>query len=228
MAGFAVPESWAEALAPVLAAESTARLAAFLGAERAAGKQIFPPESQVFQALELTALPQVRAVILGQDPYPTPGEAHGLSFSVQDGVRVPRSLANIYKELESDLGLPRPAHGNLTRWAMQGVLLLNDLLTVERGSPLGHRNRGWEPMTDAVIAAVAARPEPCVFLLWGDKAKAKIARVPGLTQGGRHLLLKAAHPSPLAARRGFFGCRHFSRANEFLAANGRGAIDWQV
>ncbi len=178
-------------------------------------------------ALELTPLDQVRVVILGQDPYHGAGQAHGLAFSVQPGVKVPPSLVNIYKELESDLGLKRPTHGNLTHWAKQGVLLLNNALTVEATKAGSHQKRGWEQFTDAVIAAVADQGRPTVFLLWGSHAQKKAARIPALTTGP-HLVLQAPHPSPLSAYTGFFGCRHFSQANAFLEAHGRGVIDWSV
>ncbi len=228
MQGFDISPSWQAALASVLATERTAALAAFLRDEEAAGKQIFPPQPLRFRALEATPLPKVKAVILGQDPYLKPGEAQGLSFSVPRDVRIPPSLKNIQTELKDDLGIEPSGHGNLERWAAQGVLLLNDLLTVERGAPLSHKRRGWEEITDAIIAAVAEQAEPCVFLLWGKKAQNKIARVPGLSETGRHLLLRTSHPSNLGARKGFFGCRHFSKANAFLEANGRGAIDWRT
>ena len=226
--GYDIPPSWQAALASVLASERSAALAAFLRSEEAAGKQIFPPKLLRFHALEAVPLPQVKAAILGQDPYLKPGEAQGLSFSVPRDVRIPPSLKNIQTELHEDLGIQPAGHGNLEGWAAQGVLLLNDLLTVERGIPLSHKRRGWEEITDAIIAAVAERTEPCVFLLWGNKAQSKIARIPGLSDGGRHLLLKTSHPSNLGARKGFFGCRHFSQANVFLEANGRGAIDWST
>ncbi|MET0251437.1 MAG: uracil-DNA glycosylase [Novosphingobium sp.] len=221
-----VPDSWREALAPVLDARSTRALGGFLKAEEAAGKRIFPPRGARLHALELTPLDAVRVVILGQDPYHGEGQAHGLAFSVPEGVRVPPSLINIHKELASDLGLARPSHGNLDGWARQGVLLLNTALTVEEGRAGSHRERGWEPFTDAVVAAVAARELRSVFLLWGSHARAKAARVPGLESDSRHLVLTAPHPSPLSAHGGFFGCRHFSKANAFLEANGRGTIDW--
>jgi len=223
----ALPESWRAALAPVLAAPGARRLGGFLKAEEAAGKRIYPPRGSRLAALALTPLDQVRVVILGQDPYHGPGQAHGLAFSVQDGVKVPPSLANIYKELESDLGLPRPAHGNLTQWARQGVLLLNASLTVEEGRAASHQNLGWEAITDAAVAAVAAGPLPCVFLLWGNHARKKAQNVPGLGPGCPHLVLTAPHPSPLSAHGGFFGCRHFSKANAFLKEQGRGEIDWR-
>lgn len=227
MTASTLPPSWRPALEPVLRSPPLRALGAFLQAEERSGKTIYPPRGQRLAALELTPLDRVRVVILGQDPYHGSGQAHGLAFSVRPGIKVPPSLVNIYKELESDLGLPRPAHGNLTHWAEQGVLLLNNALTVEAANAGAHQNRGWEHFTDAAIAAVAARAEPSVFMLWGSHAQKKAARVSGLSDG-RHLVLKAPHPSPLSAYNGFFGCRHFSQANAFLEANGRGTIDWQV
>ncbi len=226
-----LPESWRAALAPVLASPPLERLGEFLRAEEAAGKTVYPPRGRRLAALELTPLERVKVVILGQDPYHGPGQAHGLAFSVPPGVRVPPSLANIYKELAADLGLPRPVpgnlvHGNLEGWARAGVLLLNTALTVEAGRAGSHARAGWEPLTDAVIAAVAARAKPCVFLLWGAHARRKVLQVAGLGPGTHHLVLTAAHPSPLSAHAGFLGCRHFSQANTFLEANGRSAIDW--
>jgi len=222
----AVPESWRAVLEPVLQTPRSRALGGFLTSEEAAGKTIYPPRGTRLAALELCPLDGVKVVILGQDPYHGPGQAHGLSFSVQDGVRAPPSLVNIYKELEADLGLPRPAHGNLTNWARQGVLLLNAALTVEQGQPASHQGRGWEEITDAVVAAVAAKAEPCVFLLWGSHARKKALSVPGLLNS-HHLVLTAPHPSPLSAHSGFLGCRHFSQANAFLEAQGRGGVDWQ-
>lgn len=222
-----IPETWRAALDPVLASPPLRALGGWLRAEEAAGKVIYPPRGVRLAALELTPLPQVRVVILGQDPYHGPGQAHGLAFSVLPGVKVPPSLANMYKELRDDLGLPIPRHGHLVHWARQGVLLLNNALTVEAGNAGSHQNRGWEALTDAVVAAVAARSDPTVFLLWGSHAQKKAARVAGL-ESGPHLVLKAPHPSPLSAYAGFFGCGHFSKANAFLEAKGRGAIDWQL
>lgn len=224
----AVPPSWREALDPVLATPEARRLGGFLQAEEAAGKAVYPPRGVRLAALDLTPLDTVKVVILGQDPYHGPGQAHGLSFSVQPGVRVPPSLVNIYKELHTDLGLPIPRHGDLTRWAEQGVLLLNNSLTVENGKPASHKGRGWEAITDAVVAAVAAKADPCVFLLWGSHARKKAQNVPGLGPGSHHLVLTAPHPSPLSAHTGWFGCRHFSQANAFLESHGRGAVDWRV
>lgn len=222
-----VPESWRAALTPVLATAQAAQLAKFLRAEEAAGKAIFPPRGTRLAALELTPLDTVRVVILGQDPYHGAGQAHGLAFSVQPGVKVPPSLVNIAKEIASDTGLARPPHGDLTGWARQGVLLLNAALTVEEARPGSHQKRGWDAITDAILAAVAARPDPCVFLLWGAPAQAKAARVPGLS-ASQHLVLKAPHPSPLSAYRGFFGCRHFSQTNTFLQSHGIAPIDWSA
>lgn len=224
----AIPPSWQGALAPVLATPEAQRLGGFLRAEEAAGKTIHPPQGTRLAALDLTPLDAVKVVILGQDPYHGAGQAHGLSFSVQPGVKVPPSLVNIYKELETDLGLPRPAHGNLTSWARQGVLLLNAALTVEDGKPASHQGKGWEAITDAVVGAVAAKAEPCVFMLWGNHARKKAERVAGLGADSHHLILTAPHPSPLSAHTGWFGSRHFSRANAFLEAHGRGAVDWRV
>jgi len=224
----AIPESWRPALEPALTTPEARRLGGFLKAEEQAGKRIYPPRGQRLAALDLTPLEQVRVVILGQDPYHGPGQAHGLCFSVPEGVRVPPSLVNIYKELESDLGLPRAGHGNLESWARQGVLLLNNSLTVEDGKAGSHAKLGWEAITDAAVAAVAAKAEPCVFLLWGSHARNKAMRVPGLGAGSPHLILTAPHPSPLSAHSGFLGCRHFSQANAFLEAHGRGSIDWRL
>ena len=225
--GVTVPASWQGALNGVLATPKSRALGQFLNAEAAAGKRIYPPQGMRLAALELTPLDAVKVVILGQDPYHGMGQAHGLSFSVQDGVRVPPSLANIYKELHGDLGLPRPAGGNLSNWARQGVLLLNAALTVEDGKPASHQGKGWEEITDAVVAAVAAKADSCVFLLWGNHARKKAQSVPGLMDS-HHLVLTAPHPSPLSAHAGFLGCRHFSQTNAFLEANGRGAVDWRV
>lgn len=222
----AIPESWRSALGDVLVTPEARRLGGFLKAQEDAGRRIYPPRGQRLAALELTPLDQVKVVILGQDPYHGEGQAHGLSFSVRPGVRVPPSLMNIYKELQSDLGIAPPRHGDLTRWARQGVLLLNAALTVEDGKPASHQGKGWEEITDAVVAAVAAKAEPCVFMLWGNHARKKAAKVAGLGPGSHHLVLTAPHPSPLSAHSGWFGSRHFSKANSFLEAHGRGAIDW--
>jgi uracil-DNA glycosylase len=203
-----------------------AALKAFLAAERDKGKTIYPRPRDWFAALDATPPHDVRVVILGQDPYHGPGQAHGLCFSVQPGVRVPPSLVNIYKEMQSDLGIPRASHGCLKHWASQGVLLLNNCLTVEAGMAASHQKRGWETFTDAVVAAVAADPAPKVFILWGSHARKKASRIPALGRSSAHLVLTSAHPSPLSAHNGFFGSRPFSQTNAFLEQHGRGVIDW--
>ena len=217
-------ESWLAPLREEFASPYMAGLREFLLAEKAAGKRIFPKGGEWFAALDLTPLDQVRVVILGQDPYHGPGQAHGLCFSVKDGVRPPPSLVNIYKELESDLGIAPRRHGFLEHWAKQGVLLLNSVLTVEMGLAASHRDRGWERFTDRIVEQVNAKPEPVVFMLWGSYAQKKAAMV----DTSRHLVLKAAHPSPLSAHSGFFGCRHFSKANAFLESRGLPPIDWAL
>ncbi|MBX7494784.1 uracil-DNA glycosylase [Qipengyuania sp. 6B39] len=222
-----VPDSWKPVLDPVLDTPEARRLGGWLRAEEEAGKDVYPPPGCRLKALELTPLEAVKVVILGQDPYHGPGQAMGLCFAVPEGVKVPPSLLNIYKELEADLGKARPTHGDLTRWARQGVLLLNNTLTVEAGQAGSHAGRGWDAITDACVGAVAARPEPSVFMLWGSHAQAKAKRIDGL-RGGRHCVIESPHPSPLSAHRGFFGSRPFSRANAFLEARGRGPIDWTV
>lgn len=227
-----IPESWRAALEPALATPEARKLGGWLTAEEAAGKQVYPPRGARLAALALTPLDQVRCVILGQDPYHGPGQAHGLAFSVQAGVRPPPSLVNIYKELEADLGLPRAATGDLTPWTRQGVLLINNTLTVQAGLAGSHAGRGWDVITDACVAAVAERAEPTVFILWGSHAKKKASRVPALARAragsGHHLIVASAHPSPLSAHNGFFGSRPFSQANAFLESAGRGAIDWSL
>ena len=199
-------------------------LAAFLEAERAAGKQVFPDGALTFAALQRTPLDQVKAVIVGQDPYHRPGQAMGLSFSVPRGVAVPPSLRNIYVELEADLGVKAPGHGCLTAWADRGVLLLNTSLSVEQGRAGSHARAGWQRFTDRVIAAVNARGTPVAFILWGGHAGKKAA----MLDGERHLVHRSEHPSPLAAYRGFFGSRPFSKVNAFLQANAAGPIDWTL
>ena len=222
----AVPDSWRAALEPALQAPEARRLGGWLMREEENGKVVYPPRGQRLRALELTPLDEVKVVILGQDPYHGPGQAHGLCFSVPEGIAVPPSLVNIYKELESDLGIPRRSHGNLEHWARQGVLLLNTCLTVEAGRAGSHAGRGWEAITDAAVGAVARREEPSVFILWGRHARNKAAKVPELGPGTRHLVLTSPHPSPLSAHGGFFGSKPFSKANAFLEAHGRGAIAW--
>lgn len=185
---------------------------------------VFPPPDDIFNAFHLTPLSKVKAVILGQDPYHNTGQAHGLSFSVQPGIQIPPSLVNIYKELESDLGCRTPNNGYLTKWADEGVLLLNAVLTVRAHMANSHAGIGWEQFTDAAITALNTQDRPIVFLLWGAPAQRKAA----LLNNPKHLILKAPHPSPLSAYRGFFGCRHFSKTNEYLEEHGIKGIDWQI
>ncbi len=216
--------SWKSRLQDQFESAYMASLRSFLIAEKRAGKTIYPPSRQIFSALDATPFEQVKVVILGQDPYHGPGQAHGLCFSVQAGTDVPPSLRNIHAELARDLGLPKPAHGHLMAWAQQGVLLLNAVLTVEHGLAGSHQGKGWERFTDAIVDLLNRDGEHLVFMLWGSHAQAKGKMV----DGKRHLVLKAPHPSPLSAHRGFIGCGHFSRANEWLLAHGKAAIDWRI
>lgn len=217
-------DSWKAVLGSEFAQPYMRDLKAFLKQEKAAGKNIFPKGAEYFRALDLTPLDEVRVVILGQDPYHGAGQAHGLCFSVQPGVRIPPSLVNIYKELQSDLGIPPARHGFLEHWARQGVLLLNSVLTVEEARAASHQGQGWERFTDAVIRAVNDDCDHVVFMLWGSYAQKKAAFV----DRSRHLVLKAPHPSPLSAHNGFFGSRHFSQANKYLVEQGKPAVDWQL
>ncbi len=215
---------WLELLGDEFQQPYMESLSGFLRAEKAAGKLIYPPGPCIFNALESTAPKDVRVVILGQDPYHGPNQAHGLCFSVQRGQAIPPSLRNIYAELRQDLGVQPPAHGNLSHWAGQGVLLLNAVLTVEAGQAGSHQGRGWERFTDKIVELVSRDPAPKVFMLWGAHAGKKGAGI----DGHRHLVLKAPHPSPLSAHRGFLGCGHFSAANRFLKEHGRGEIQWAL
>jgi uracil-DNA glycosylase len=192
--------------------------------EKSQGKSIYPAGSQIFHAFEATPFDKVKIVILGQDPYHGPGQAHGLSFSVPQGINPPPSLQNIFKELESDTGMRCPSHGNLEHWAEQGVLLLNASLTVRAGEPMSHSKIGWHLFTDTVIQKASLLKDHLVFFLWGKFAQEKMV----LIDAKKHLVLKAAHPSPLSAHNGFFGCRHFSKANDYLAGNGIDPIDWSI
>ena len=218
-----IEPTWKAALAGEFEKPYFASLVRFLHQEKADGKVIYPPGSLIFRAFDLTPVPQVKVVILGQDPYHNPGEAMGLSFSVPDGVRTPPSLKNIFKEIETDLGIRMSGRPNLEGWARQGVLLLNSILTVEAGRAASHRGIGWEEFTDAVIRYLSANCSGIVFLLWGNFAKAKAA----LIDSSRHHVLQAAHPSPLAGG-AFFGCRHFSQTNNLLMQEGKTPINWQL
>ena len=218
-----IEQSWKEALADEFGKPYFESLVRFLHEEKSSGKRIFPPGSQIFRAFELTPVKDVKVVILGQDPYHGPGQAHGLSFSVPEGVPAPPSLKNIFKEIETDLGVRMSGYPNLEKWARQGVLLLNAVLTVRSGEAASHSRIGWQEFTDAVIKYISDNCEGVVFLLWGNFARTKAE----LIDRSRHVVLEAAHPSPLA-RGAFFGCRHFSRANAALIASGRAPIDWQL
>ncbi|HEX8147042.1 MAG TPA: uracil-DNA glycosylase [Pyrinomonadaceae bacterium] len=219
-----IPASWRPKVGGEVKKDYFRRLEEFVGREREEF-EVYPAEGETFQALELTPFGRVSVVLLGQDPYPGPGQAHGLCFSVRPGVRAPGSLRNIFKELKSDLPDFRvPNNGYLASWARQGVLMLNTVLTVRAGAIGSHRGKGWETFTDAVIEKVNARKDPLVFLLWGRDAQGKA----GMIDEGRHVVLRAAHPSPLSARHGFFGTRHFSATNRALREAGKPEIDWQI
>lgn len=216
--------SWLNHLQPEFEQQYMQELSAFLRTEKAAGKTIFPAGENIFSALNTTPLEQVKVVILGQDPYHGPNQAHGLSFSVPHGVKIPPSLINIYKEIQSDLGLPFPSHGNLTSWAEQGVLLLNSVLTVQSGLAASHQKRGWERFTDEIVNLLNQKRQGLVFLLWGSYAQRKGEVI----DPNRHLILTAPHPSPLSAHRGFMGCKHFSQTNQYLQQLGKTPIDWSI
>jgi len=218
-----IGNSWDEKLAGEFDKEYYKKLRGMLAHEYK-NHTVYPDMYDIFNALKYTPYEKVKAVILGQDPYHGPGQAHGLCFSVRRGVPAPPSLQNIFKELEADLGVAPPSHGELTSWAKQGVLLLNTVLTVRQGQPNSHRPLGWEIFTDRVIKLLDEAPQPIVFLLWGANAKAKR----DLLTNPDHLVLTAAHPSPFSAYSGFFGCRHFSKTNEFLTAHGVEPIDWKI
>lgn len=218
-----IEQSWKSALSGEFDKPYFESLVRFLHNEKAQGKKIFPPGGQIFKAFELTPLPAVKVVILGQDPYHGPGQAHGLSFSVPEGVPAPPSLKNIFKEIETDLRVRMSGYPNLENWALQGVLLLNAVLTVRCAEAASHSRIGWQEFTDAVIRYISDNCEGVVFMLWGNFARSKSE----LIDKSRHCVLEAAHPSPLA-RGAFFGCRHFSKANAYLVSTGRSPIDWQL
>ena len=216
-----IADDWKQLLAAEFGADYFAALTEFVR-EEYKSRTIYPRGANIFRAFDKCSVDNLKVVIIGQDPYHGPGQANGLCFSVGDGVQFPPSLVNIFKEIESDLGIPFPASGNLDRWAEQGVLLLNSVLTVRAGVAASHAGRGWERFTDAVVKAVAAHKQGVVYMLWGSYAQKKAAEV----DPSRNLVLKAVHPSPLSAYRGFFGCRHFSKANEYLLNTGQTPIQW--
>jgi uracil-DNA glycosylase len=218
-----IPGSWNTVLKAETSKPYYQNLIQFLEEERRK-TTVYPPEHEVYTALELTPYDKVSVLLLGQDPYHEEGQAHGLAFSVRPGVPKPPSLLNIFKELHEDTGLKIPEHGSLTQWARQGVLLLNAVLTVRAHQATSHKNKGWELFTDSIIAALSEKQDPVIFLLWGNYARQK----KGLIDSGKHFILESAHPSPLSARRGFFGSRPFSRTNMLLRKAGRPEIDWQI
>ncbi|RPD39283.1 uracil-DNA glycosylase [Chitinophaga barathri] len=219
-----IESSWKEALKDEFQKSYFEQIVMFLKHEKALGKTIYPQGNQIFNAFDKTPFDNVRVVILGQDPYHGPGQAHGLCFSVQKGIKPPPSLVNIYKEMNADLGIPIAQTGDLTPWAENGVLLLNAILTVRDGEPASHSKIGWETFTDAVIRTVSNKKEGVVFMLWGKFAQDKQV----LIDGTQHHILKAAHPSPFSADKGFFGCKHFSKANELLIRQGKEPVNWQL
>ena len=216
--------SWLSRLGDEFDKEYMAQLREFLKQEKRAGKRIYPPGSELFNAFEHTPLDKVKVVILGQDPYHGDGQAHGLCFSVRRGIAIPPSLQNIFKELHQELGIPIPGHGDLTAWADSGVLLLNSVLSVECARAASHQGKGWEQFTDRVIEVVNREREGVVFMLWGSYAQRK----GGIIDATRHCVLKAPHPSPLSAHRGFFGCGHFRAANDYLQSRGETPVDWRL
>ena len=221
---FILSSSWASELADELDQPYMSTLRDFLDQQSLAGKEIYPSWPLIFNAFDLTPLESVKVVVLGQDPYHGQGQAHGLSFSVKQGVKIPPSLRNIYKELNADVGCELPNHGDLTVWAEQGVLLLNSVLTVEKSLAASHKNKGWETFTDKVISVINDHCDHVVFLLWGAYAQKKGEKI----DASKHLILESVHPSPLSARKGFIGCQHFSKCNEYLQSHGIKPIDWQV
>jgi uracil-DNA glycosylase len=219
-----IETSWKELLQNEFSKPYFLQIVNFIKTEKAAGRTLYPPGRLIFNAFDSTPFEKVKVVLLGQDPYHGPGQAHGLSFSVPDGIMPPPSLVNIFKELRTDIGLPPPRHGNLSGWARQGVLLLNASLTVRANEPMSHSKIGWATFTDTVISRISEQKKNIVFLLWGRFAQEKQV----LIDETRHLILKAAHPSPFSVEKGFFGCRHFSKTNEYLVRNGIDPIDWKL
>lgn len=225
---FELPPSWQSALKDELAEPYLTSLAAFVAKERTGQHPIYPPQELVFNAFWQTPFDKVKVLIMGQDPYHGPGQAHGLSFSVPIGVPPPPSLQNIFKELTADVGFSPVNHGCLIKWAKQGVMLLNATLTVRQGEPLSHHKKGWEQFTDTVIEKLCLREDPVVFMLWGKSAQEKCKKIKDLGISSRHILLTAPHPSPLSAHQGFFGCKHFSQCNSLLIKQGKEPIDWSL
>jgi len=223
-----IEPSWNKVLEEELRKPYLKELSLFLQKERASGTPIYPPKDLVFNAFKHTPYDKVKVVIMGQDPYHGPGQAHGLSFSVPDGVKPPPSLKNIFKELVNDVGIEMPTTGNLIPWADQGVMLLNATLTVRKSNANSHQKKGWEQFTDAVIAKLCARKDPIIFVLWGNSAKRKMAHVQDLQTNSNHTVLAAAHPSPLSAYNGFFGCRHFSQINKILENQNKSIVNWSL
>jgi uracil-DNA glycosylase len=224
MANVQIEESWKRVLSEEFEKEYFLQIIHFLKAEKQTGKTIYPKGQDIFNAFAFTPFGEVKVVILGQDPYHNPNQAHGLCFSVNDGIAPPPSLVNIYKEINTDLSLPIPKTGNLTKWATQGVLMINASLTVEANKPMSHSQIGWHLFTDAVIKTISDEKEHVVFLLWGKFAQSKET----LIDSSKHLILKAAHPSPLSAYNGFYGCRHFSKTNNWLTDKNLTTINWQL
>jgi len=219
-----IENEWNDKLSDEFQKDYMISLKSFLADELASGKTIYPNEPEIFSALNMTDFRDVKVVIIGQDPYHGPGQAHGMCFSVKPGVKTPPSLVNIYKEMKEDLGIEPAPHGYLQHWAEQGVLLLNTVLTVEKSKAHSHQKKGWEIFTDKIIQLINEERENVVFLLWGSPAQKKAAKV----DPNRHFILKSVHPSPLSAYRGFFGCKHFSKTNEFLRSKGLKEIDWKL
>lgn len=219
-----IEPGWGKVLKSEFEKDYFSQIVLHLKTEKAQGKTIYPPGAYIFNAFNTTPLEKVKVVILGQDPYHGPGQAHGLCFSVQNGVPPPPSLINIFKELQDDIGIPVPAHGNLSAWAQQGVFLLNASLTVRAAEPMSHSKIGWANFTDAVIKKISAAKQHVVFILWGRFAQEKKS----LIDETKHCILKAAHPSPLSAHQGFFGCKHFSKTNEYLVSKGIDPVNWSL
>ena len=225
---FELELSWSHVLAEELKKPYIHSLAEFVESERAAGYQVYPPKELVFNAFKSTPYNKVKVVIVGQDPYHNPGQAHGLSFSVPKGTPLPPSLKNIFKELKTDLALPQPTHGCLQHWADQGVLLLNAILTVRHNAPLSHQGKGWEQFTDAVIYSLVKRKDPVIFVLWGKYAQEKFKQSQLQDKTHHSIVLATTHPSPFSAHQGFLGCKHFSKINQILSEKGITPIDWSI